>query len=96
MKMTMNYLAVVSCFTLGASLAWAGSDHDGGHEGKGGSAKMFKMIDSNSDGAVSRAEFDAFHDKHFKRMDANNDGSVSREEMEQGHKAMKGNRHKAE
>ncbi|MBI3480939.1 MAG: EF-hand domain-containing protein [Nitrosomonadales bacterium] len=48
----------------------------------------FKDMDSNGDGMVSKAEFDAAHDKHFKDMDSNGDGKLSPEEMRAGHKEM--------
>lgn len=43
---------------------------------------MFKRMDANGDGSVSKAEFDEFNTKRFKEMDADNDGKVTREEMD--------------
>ena len=43
---------------------------------------MFKRMDTNGDGHVSKAEFNAFNAKRFKEMDANKDGKVTREEMD--------------
>lgn len=43
---------------------------------------MFKRMDANSDGAVSKAEFQAFNARRFKEMDADKDGKVTREEMD--------------
>ncbi|TXT24355.1 MAG: signal transduction protein with EFhand domain [Gallionellaceae bacterium] len=43
---------------------------------------MFKRMDANSDGAVSKAEFQGFNTKRFKEMDADKDGKVTREEMD--------------
>ena len=38
--------------------------------------------DTNGDGSISRAEWDAMGAAQFQRMDANNDGRVTREEAE--------------
>jgi hypothetical protein len=47
-----------------------------------------KMMDSNQDGNISKAEFDAMHDKHFTEMDKNSDGNLSEAEMKAFHDAM--------
>ncbi len=44
--------------------------------------------DANSDGVLTRQEFDAGRDAHFTRLDANSDGQLSRDEM----RAMRGHR----
>lgn len=98
MKKIINYFAVVSCFALIASLAHAEPKGHGEHmyddmhgdRTAGGQMedKHFKEMDTNGDGMVSKAEFDAAHDKHFKNMDTNGDGQLSRDEMKAGHKAM--------
>jgi hypothetical protein len=108
MKKTINYLAIASCFTLGASLAHAdpwgpsGTMHDGMMQGGamyGGmmfdgpmygymESRMFKDVDTNGDGSISRAEFDAFHAKRFKEMDANGDGKITLDEMKAEHKKI--------
>jgi Ca2+-binding EF-hand superfamily protein len=41
--------------------------------------------DTNGDGQISRAEFDAMGAGMFQHMDANNDGRVTREEAEAAH-----------
>ncbi len=43
---------------------------------------MLKEIDADGDGAVSKAEFLAFHEKRFGEMDADKDGKISKEEHE--------------
>jgi Ca2+-binding EF-hand superfamily protein len=48
------------------------------------------QADANSDGVLTRQEFDAGRDAHFTRLDANNDGQLSREEM----RAMRGHHHR--
>lgn len=55
------------------------------------------QADANSDGVVTRAEFDASRASNFARLDANNDGQLTREEMradrgERGHHRGRGHR----
>lgn len=40
--------------------------------------------DANSDGVLTRAEFDAGRDANFARLDGNSDGALTREEMRAG------------
>ncbi len=51
-------------------------------------AGMMDMIDSNHDGNLSKAEYEAFHNQHFSAMDKNNDGNISKEEMQASHEEM--------
>lgn len=80
MKKSMVQLAVASCLTLAAGVALAC---------EGGPCPTvqshFKELDTNKDGVVTKAEFDAGHAKHFKSLDANHDGKITIEEMEAGH-----------
>jgi Ca2+-binding EF-hand superfamily protein len=48
--------------------------------------------DANSDGVLTRQEFDAGRDANFQRLDANNDGQLTREERraERGHRGGRG------
>lgn len=53
------------------------------NENKSAKAHMgdnFKMMDSNKDGVVTKAEYDAYNPLRWKDMDTNNDGKVSNEE----------------
>jgi len=94
MKKTITYLAVASCIALSTGLAQAEPmAHDMG-DGRMGQmhAQMadahFKEMDTNSDGSISKAEFDATHNKYFQDMDANKDGKLTPEEMQAGHMQM--------
>ena len=54
---------------------------DVGHRGEHPGMFMQEM-DKNGDGAISKKEFDAFHNEHFKAMDANHDGKITQDEMD--------------
>lgn len=77
-----------------AAHASCGAKHSGGscgakagkHEGGCGMA----MMDTNKDGKVSRAEFDATHAGMFTRVDTNKDGSIDAAEMKAHHESHKG------
>jgi hypothetical protein len=94
MKMTIAYLAAASCFVLSANLAHAEgeacdknmSQHHGEMD-----EMTFKKLDTNSDGVISRKEFNAFNAKHFKQLDTNKDGKLTPEELQGGH--MTGMKH---
>ena len=94
MKKSVRYLALVSCFALAPALAFAGPEacHDSMQGQMGGQSEemMFKNMDANGDGMVSKAEFNAFHAKRFKELDVNKDGRISPEEMKSGHKKPMG------
>ncbi|MCB0415082.1 MAG: hypothetical protein KDD50_12160 [Bdellovibrionales bacterium] len=65
---SISLLFLVSC-------AHHGSRHHMGQK------KMFEMMDTNKDGAVTKDEFDKAHEGMFAGMDANKDGKVTSEEM---------------
>ncbi|AKM11259.1 EF-hand domain-containing protein [Croceicoccus naphthovorans] len=70
-------------------------DGDGmrGHHGKRGGhhgmRMMGKMADTNNDGVITRAEFDAGVASHFAKMDADGNGTVTVEERKAAREAMK-------
>jgi len=78
----------------GAGLAIA---QDAGPQ-QGGRHGGFFQADANSDGTVTRQEFDAHRSARFASLDANNDGNLTREEMgaqraergERGHRGRRG------
>jgi len=43
---------------------------------------MFALMDSDSDGTISLAEFQSAHERIFKAMDSNKDGRLTPEEMQ--------------
>ncbi len=78
-------VVLVSAVALGsgAALARVGAGM-GGHGDRG-----FSMIDTNSDGVISKAEFAVARDKMFQRLDVNSDGYFTREEATAGAEALR-------
>jgi len=44
-----------------------------------------KEMDTNNDGSISKAEFDAAHSKYFQELDTDKDNKLSMQEMKAGH-----------
>ena len=82
MKHTMISAAVLSVMMAASGVAHAEMQH--GQHGQHG-AKMFEKIDTDKDGAISKAESQAFHEARFAEMDANKDGKVTKEEGKAHH-----------
>ena len=82
----MNTFTVLSFLALGSCIAVA---QDGAPRGEGGGrlAEFLKKADSDSDGKISKAEFDDFSKRdmgdRFSKMDQNADGFVDPTEMSQ-------------
>lgn len=66
-----------------------GERHHGKRGKRGGMMMMGKMADTNNDGAVSKAEFDAGVAKHFTMMDTDKDGTVTAAERKAAHEKMR-------
>lgn len=90
MKNTTKLFSIVSGFVLSAGLAHAdGEKCDSPMHNQSNASQqqgiMFKSVDTNGDGAISKAEFNAYYakhnSKHFKEMDANKDGKITPQEM---------------
>jgi Ca2+-binding EF-hand superfamily protein len=90
MKITLTLAALF----LSASLATAADKGD-----KADPEAMFKKLDTNNDGSVTKEEYLASKKaqkdtekagKHFDKLDANKDGKISKEEMSAGEKGKKG------
>jgi len=90
MKKPIVYLAAVSCFALSANLAHAeaGACDENMHgQNHGQMDEMtFKKLDTNGDGVISKAEYNAFNARHFKELDTNKDGKLTLEELQGGHR----------
>lgn len=91
MKKTIRYFVAFSGFILSAGLAHAdGEKCDSPMHNQSNVSQqqgiMFKTVDTNGDGAISKSEFNAYYAKHnakhFKEMDANKDGKITPEEMQ--------------
>ena len=90
MNKTIAYLAAAFCFTLSANLARAATEasdeHMRGQHHDQMDGMMFKKLDTNGDGVISKAEFNAFNARHFKELDTNKDGKLTLEELQGGHR----------
>lgn len=53
----------------------------GHHAAHGGMGMGMSEMDRNSDGAIDKQEFDAFHQQRFQALDANHDGKISQDEL---------------
>ena len=67
---------------------------NGGEHRGGGMAGMFALMmlrgaDTNQDGKITRAEYDASIKLHFDAMDTNHDGQISRDERQVAHAKMR-------
>ena len=100
MKKTTRYFVAVSSFLLIAGMAHAdGEKCDSPMHNQSNVSQqqgiMFKTVDTNGDGAISKAEFNAYYAKHnlkhFKELDANKDGKITPEELQGGHRQEMGN-----
>ena len=87
--MTIKTIFTCALFSLALAACSHGGHHKGHHDGhhamKDHHKMMWQKMDTNSDGTVTKAEFDKMHADKFKEMDANGDGKITTEE----HKAMK-------
>lgn len=66
-------------FTLAVVSAGSGIAQDA--PPKGGHGRGLLRADTNGDGVVTKAEFDADNAKRFARLDANHDGRIDATEM---------------
>ncbi len=64
--------------------AASGAPHDRMHNHM---EKMWKEMDANGDGSISKEESTAFGNKKFDERDTNHDGKVTREEWDAFHNA---------
>jgi hypothetical protein len=58
--------------------------------------ERLKAMDSNNDGNISKAEFQAHADKHFQQMDSDGDGQISAQERSQIKHPMRSSKTPAE
>jgi Ca2+-binding EF-hand superfamily protein len=53
---------------------------------------MFKMMDTNEDGKISKDEWQKHHDQRFAEIDTDKDGVITPAEIKEHHKQMRGKR----
>ena len=88
MNKSIYFFAVISCFVFSVISAHAGVDELGllmhKESSKPPQGAVFEDIDTNGDGSISKAEFDAYYAKQttkcLREMDTNKDGKVTRQE----------------
>ncbi len=95
MKRLIRLLAVVSPLLLWVPLAQAGAEASD-HESRGVAhasigIAVYREMDANGDGIVSKSEFDNFNSRQFERLDGNKDGDLTLDEMNAGHNIATGN-----
>lgn len=62
-----------------------GGERRGSGMGAGGKGKAMAKLDTNGDGAISKAEFDAMSAQRFAKLDTNSDGKIDAAEMKAQH-----------
>jgi len=81
MLKTLIAAAITAAFALTANAADDKASGAGATKADGGAEAMFKALDKNNDGFMSREEVKGTpHDKDFTTLDKNGDGKLSREE----------------
>ena len=90
MNKSIYFFAVISCFVFSVISAHAGVDELGllmhKESSKPPQGAVFEDIDTNGDGSISKAEFDAYYAKQttkcLREMDTNKDGKITPDEMQ--------------
>jgi Ca2+-binding EF-hand superfamily protein len=73
--------AAAAAFTALPAHAAGDKASSGATKSDGGAEAMFKAMDKNKDGSISKDEAKGTpHDKDFAKLDKNSDGKLSREE----------------
>lgn len=84
-------LTVLATLAIGATTAFAfGPSHQrhgmgfgpGNHMGFGKGKEIFKKLDTNKDGVITRQEAEAVRAERFKKADADNNGTVTAAEID--------------
>jgi len=84
-------LTVLATLAIGATTAYAfGPSHQrygmgfgpGNHMGFGKGKEIFKKLDTNKDGIITRQEAEAARTERFKKADADNNGTVTAQEID--------------
>lgn len=83
----MRKLTLAALLASGATLGVAGFAYADHHEGSDRKARMIEKLDTNGDGAISKAEVEAAKAAKFAEADANGDGSLTMAELEAFHEA---------
>ncbi|MEQ9314901.1 MAG: EF-hand domain-containing protein [Henriciella sp.] len=83
----MKKLALAAIIAGGTTLGVAGLAFADHHEDGDYKSRMIEKLDTNGDGAISKAEADAAKAARFAEADANGDGGLTMAELEAFHEA---------
>lgn len=90
-KMTLTALSLLVALAASTALATDAKPpvpgKEGPHHGMG--HHMFKEVDANKDGIISKEEWNANGEKMFNKLDTNHDGKISKEEIKAHHEKMR-------
>jgi hypothetical protein len=88
--MKKQVLAALAVSLLAAPVFAQDAPPAGEHKGPhGGPNRFIEKVDTDKDGKVSRAEFQAKGDAMFKEADADGDGFITKEEAKASHDKRK-------
>ncbi len=85
------FLSVAVTFAYGNRGQGRGMDNPPPDRGRNMQVKgnLFADIDANSDGKISKDEFQKFHDDFFNLADQNKDGVITQEEFFEAHRTKR-------
>ena len=83
------FLSVAVTFAYGNRGQGKGMNNPPPDRGRNMQGNLFADIDANSDGKISKDEFQKFHDDFFNLADQNKDGVITQEEFFEAHRTKR-------
>lgn len=82
MKTKLTTLTILALAAAGLSAAAIAQEPGYGQGPRGeGRQGMMQRVDTDGDGKITQAEFNAVHERHFAALDADGDGVITLEEF---------------